>query len=113
MDYEAYLNRQLPRIFPDPSMQARVRQELARYGTESYEREVPRVHLCILKLCSGNAGKVRELVEMAKQDYRDVIAWAQYPAQMQSDPSITDPDAKRRILDKDMQQFVQWLEEDV
>lgn len=38
-----------------------------------------RVHASILKLSNGNISKVRNYIEMANNDYRDVIALAEYP----------------------------------
>ena len=45
------------------------------YGTESYERERERVQLAIVELSAGSEKKLLELVEAAKTDYRDVLAW--------------------------------------
>ena len=38
-----------------------------------------RVYASILKLSNGNISKVRNYIEMANNDYRDVIALAEYP----------------------------------
>jgi len=37
-----------------------------------------RIHLDILEICGGNAEKVRELVELAKLDWRELIMAAEY-----------------------------------
>jgi hypothetical protein len=37
-----------------------------------------RIHLDILEICGGKAEKVRELVELAKVDWRDLIMAAEY-----------------------------------
>jgi hypothetical protein len=37
-----------------------------------------RIHLDILEICGGRAEKVRELVELAKVDWRDLIMAAEY-----------------------------------
>ncbi len=47
------------------------------YGTESYERERERVQLAIVELSGGSKDKLLELVQTAKTDYRDVLAWQQ------------------------------------
>jgi hypothetical protein len=39
-----------------------------------------RIHLDILEICGGKAEKVRELVELAKVDWRDLIVAAEYEA---------------------------------
>lgn len=48
---------------------------LNKYGVESYEREVERVQLAILKLSEGNRDKLLSLIKTAKTDYRDILAW--------------------------------------
>jgi hypothetical protein len=47
------------------------------YGTETYERERERVQLAIIELSGGSQDKLLELVQTAKTDYRDVLAWQQ------------------------------------
>ena len=47
------------------------------YGTEPYEREADRVKLAIVMLSGGSEEKLRELVGIAKKDYRDILAWAE------------------------------------
>ena len=49
------------------------------YGVKSYERERERVQLAILKLSEGDARKLLHYLDVAKQDYRDVLYWAEYP----------------------------------
>lgn len=45
------------------------------YGTEPYERERERVQLAILSLSQGSEARLLELIQTAKIDYRDVLAW--------------------------------------
>ena len=52
---------------------------LNEHGTEKWERGLPRVYLVTLKLASGNLEKLKDAVRMAKSDYRDVLAAAEYP----------------------------------
>lgn len=47
------------------------------YGTEPCERERERVQLAIVELSAGSEDKLRELVQTAKSDYRDILAWQQ------------------------------------
>ncbi|MBI2435771.1 MAG: hypothetical protein HYV26_23190, partial [Candidatus Hydrogenedentes bacterium] len=72
IDHEAILARKLRALFPDAAAHAKVREELGQYGQASYEREVPRVHLAILKLAGNSLERIREWMPIAKQDYRDV-----------------------------------------
>lgn len=47
------------------------------YGSAPHESEVARVRLAIVALSEGNEEKLRHLVQVAKTDYRDILAWAQ------------------------------------
>jgi hypothetical protein len=65
----------IERFFPQP--EATVAAELlAKYGDAPHEREAERIHLLILKISRRDVNRVRDLVDAAKRDYRDVIAWA-------------------------------------
>ena len=66
---------------------------LETYGVESYERERERVQLAILKLSDGSEEKLRNLVAVAKRDYRDVLFWADNPKEAKLDT----PEKRERI----------------
>ena len=78
--------------FPEGA-HARVLKLLDIYGAESYERERERVQLAILKLSEGNEEKLREFIAVAKRDYRDVLFWAENPAEAKLDT----PEKRERI----------------
>src|SRR6266581_2163750 len=80
------------KTFPE-SAHARALELLDDYGVESYERERERVQLAILKLSEGNEEKLRELVAVAKRDYRDVLFWAEYPEESRLDT----PEKRQRV----------------
>ena|SRR5258708_32335161 len=90
---------------------------LDRYGTEVYERERERVQIAILKLSEGDRDKLLVNVEIAKRDYRDVLAYAEYPEEMSkpswSDKSweMTDKEEMRLIRDRDRRQYDEWLKQ--
>jgi len=42
-------------------------------------QETERVQLAILILSNGNLDELRRMVNVASIDYRDVLAWAEYP----------------------------------
>jgi len=50
---------------------------LSAYGVQPHEPEVERVQLAILELARGDGDRIRQLVKVAKVDYRDVLAWQQ------------------------------------
>ena len=80
------------KTFPEAS-HSRVLELLDSYGVESYERERQRVQLAILKLSEGSEEKLRELVAVAKQDYRDVLFWADNPEEAKLDT----PEKRERV----------------
>lgn len=63
----------------------KVEELLGSYGIESYQKEHERVLMDILKLAKGDIKQVKELVERAKKDYRDIIFWAEYPEESKLD----------------------------
>ena len=96
-------------VFPEREA-ADVLAHLDRYGAEDYHREKERVQLAILKLCDEKAGAdPAEYVDAACGDYRDVLAWAEYPNQMRHSPSI-DPKLREELIAKDRAQYLAWLE---
>jgi len=70
--------------FPE-SRWRHVESLLNAYGTEPHEREHERVQLAILKISEGNEQKIREHVATAKNDYRDVLFWADHPEEARID----------------------------
>ncbi len=74
-------------LFPSRSAKT-VLEILDLYGTESYEYERERVQMAILTLSKGNEDKLLHFVEVAKQDYRDVLYWAEYPQPSAEDGAI-------------------------
>jgi hypothetical protein len=85
---------------------------LDEYGVEASERGRARVQLAILKLSAGQRDRLPELVVMAKRDYRDVVAYAEYPEEMRLSSvemrqlSREEAQALRR---RDRKQYLRWL----
>ena len=85
-----------------------------QYGTEEHEKEIKRVQLAILKLSGGERSHLPKLVDIAKTDYRDVLAYAEYPEEIRASieemrkMSIDEVAAMRH---RDRQQYLNWLEE--
>lgn len=48
---------------------------LEQYGTDNWHGEVDRVHAGILELAAGNLDSIMELVDVARQDYRNILYW--------------------------------------
>lgn len=47
-----------------------------QYGAEPNEREPERVRLAIIRLAAGDRETLPQLLNAAKVDHRDVLAWA-------------------------------------
>jgi len=84
---------------------------LNEYGTEGWQRSVSRVRLAVLKLANGDLEALRREIEAAKRDYRDVLAYAEYPEYMQkvSPSSRLADEEKERIIRSDWNQYQNWL----
>lgn len=84
---------------------------LDEYGRERWQREPHRVQLAVLKLAAGNLEELRRAIETAKCDFRDVLAYAKYPAYMKKTFRIAQlpPEEQRKIIDEDWRQYESWL----
>ena len=103
------LERKLQNLFPDPSSRSAALELLNLYGHELYEHEVVRVQLAVLKLSDSDVEQVRYYTERAKQDYRDVLSWAEYPRQSEH-WQIKDAAVKQQLIDDDKAEYLSWLE---
>lgn len=110
IDHTLMLSMVLEKLFPHEDTRATVTEFLDHYGKESYHREAARVRLAILKLSGSDLDKVGYYLKEACKDYRDVLAWAEYPAQMK-DHSLyrRDPEKFARLVEKDHLQYEEWL----
>lgn len=97
------------RCFPNDDHE-KIMAVLDLYGTELYEQERERVQIAILKLSGGDVEELRENVRMAKSDFRDVLAYAEYPEEMRKDTwQMTDNVEVGRIRERDRGQYLAWL----
>ena len=96
--------------FPNEDL-GKIMDILDLYGKELYARERERVQIAILKLSGGDLENLREYVEMAKSDFRDVLASAEYPEEMSKDTwKMSDKEEVKRIRERDRQQYIDWLQ---
>lgn len=95
-------------LFGEGSEADALLQELERYGRREGDREVNRVQLAILKLSSGKTELLRHYVAVALTDYRDVLAWAEYPEQMEAGFGLS-PQEEAEIRRRDRAQYAAWL----
>lgn len=95
----------IAQVFPaaDP---AEIRRALDEYtGPERL-----RVHLAIVKLSDEDRrDSPAHYVEAARQDYRDVLAWAEFPQQLRPDWFTLSVTERAKVTKADRQQYARWL----
>lgn len=74
-----------------------------------HELNRERTQLAVLKLSAGNLEKLSQALEVAKNDWRDVLAWAEYPEEMQNPTWKMDAGEVKKIRERDRQQYLDWL----
>jgi hypothetical protein len=111
IDVEAIMARKLASMFPEPGIRAEAERLLASYGVESYEKEIPRVRLAILKNtgAGGDLEALRAQVRLAKQDYRDALVAAEYGRQAH-ELFTMEPKKRKHLAKQDQDEYRAWLE---
>lgn len=99
------------RDFPDDDFDKAL-AVLSGYETSNQQSEPYRVQLAALKLANGDLGALRYHIISANNDYRDIIAAAEYPVYMLQGSSITNLTEceKKLIIDSDWRQYKEWLQ---
>lgn len=84
---------------------------LDEYGKQVWQRERDRVQLAVLKLAAGSIEALCRHIDLAKCDYRDVLAPAEYPAYSKKAFHMDrlSEEEERRIIDCDWKQYESWL----
>ncbi len=106
----ADVERIVRRDFPADRV-AEVLAMLEKYGREPWHREPHRVHVAALKLAAGNIERLRQEIEGARRDYRDVLAYAEYPGYFRRVPAHgrLPAEEEQRIIDADWKQYQDWF----
>jgi hypothetical protein len=85
---------------------------LREFGQQDWNQsEIPRVRLAILKLANGDLKELSRHAQTAIQDFRDVLAPAEYPrwtAEIGFDDAPKD--IERSVIKDDWKQYREWLE---
>jgi hypothetical protein len=104
------VERIVRRDFPDEQFDI-VMSVLTEYGTEKWHREPSRVQLAAMKLADGDVNALRRHIDTAKQDYRDVLAAAEYPEYSKKMFRVRELPSREqnRIVDDDWRQYETWL----
>lgn len=108
MDSETILLQKLESLFPDKKQRDQVIAILDSYGTENHEQEPIRLKLAILKLSGSDLKEIKKNTEFAKQDFRDILSWAEYPRQSKN-WSMPDDPKKQKLVDLDRAEYEKWL----
>lgn len=112
--FELDVERKVTALWPNAAEQARARELLDTYGAG--EPESTRVRLALLKLSDGKLPELTAMLSAAQIDYRDVLAWAEYPEEAaapwttRSDLSLAERRALKAIRARDREQYRTWLE---
>ena len=85
-----------------------VRNILGEYGNEKWQIDPLRVRMACLKLADGDLHSLRKCVRDACGDYRDVLAWAEYPAYMRAHGQ----NEQEKAIHQDWAELQQWLHRD-
>ena len=87
--------------------EAEILEILNEYDSSEHHR----VHLAALKLSKGSVKELRELIELAHVDYRDVISPAEYPNRSRhfSGYYQKSDEERRKIKEQDQVQYDEWL----
>lgn len=94
------------------AQQADVLNVLSEYGNQEWHVDRDRVHLACLKNSDGCIDNLRTQVEMASQDYRDVLAEAEYPRFFSKGfvgVGRMSPDEIEKLQRDDWQEYQSWL----
>ena len=111
---EAEVERKLTAMWSSGEERATGRAALSRYGTESYESEIERVRLAIVKLSEGTLSELIRMTDAAKLDYRDVLMWAEYPEEGKAlwslRPNLSEEQLRelRAVRQRDRAQLDAW-----
>ena len=103
------LIRKLTVMFSDDSERDAVMAILDTYGTERSEQEASRVRLAILKLAGSSRKAVEKYTAIAREDFRDILSWAEYPRQSRHQAMPEGPE-KEKLIREDRAEYQAWLE---
>jgi hypothetical protein len=83
---------------------------LGEFGKQPWNTPSARVSLAILKLANGDIDRLREALDIAMRDYRDVLAAAEYPTyHREIGFDDVDEDKRRNVIDADWAEYREWF----
>ena len=104
-DLKRIINREFPSIHT-----SEIERILNLYNSEIEEGR-NRVQASVLKLSNGDISLLKDFIEQANNDFRNIIAMAEYPnySKILFSKNFTN-DEKQTIIDEDWIQYKSWLE---
>ena len=108
MNYKELVQKKLVSLFPDKNSRERVSNILMNYGLENYEREPNRVRLAVLKLGGTDISEIEKMIKCSKEDFRDILSWAEYPRQSKN-PAMSNGSKKQKLIEADKKEYDEWL----
>jgi len=102
------INRIIKRDYPQSEF-TRIESILKMYKSNSEEGK-NRIYAAILKLSEGNVELIKNFVEKANYDFRDIIALSEYPnySRYAFDNNLTEQ-KRKQLIDDDWFQYENWL----
>ena len=87
-----------------------VLSELDKFGQQPWNQHRERVQLAILKMAGGDEDRLRQALQIAIADARDVLAAAEYPRYtLEIGFRETDQGFKEAVINDDWAQYRTWL----
>jgi hypothetical protein len=110
MPISARVLGKMQHVFREAELRQQAEDALCSYVDAHSSSEAERVALAILKLSDGDLSKLLDAITCARTDFRDVLAWAEYPESMRLGPS-GDAAEIRVARARDRAQYLRWLDE--
>ncbi len=94
-------------LYPSRARQAAAEEILGRYTGDSSNGSF-RVRLAALKVAGSDLTELERCIHLALQDYRDVLALAEYPRQLEAGFGASD----KTLARQDLAEYEEWLQMD-
>lgn len=110
IDHSSLLPKVLEKLFPQQELRETVIGILGEYGSREFHREIPRVHLGILRLAGSDVESVKSWTSLACLDWRDLLVEAEYRHSFGKDRlRDRDPEKYAKLERKEQDEYRQWL----
>jgi len=104
----AAVSAKLAALYPELAERQAAQAILDGFTGDSLPDTRARVALAILKIAGADRQQLENWTSAANADYRDVLAWAEYPRLMQAGARI-DPRRRQQLAAEDERAYAAWL----